>query len=219
MKTKHLGIDASRFKFDEANRTFEGYASEFNSVDSYGDTVLPGAYKETLENRERPVRMRFNHFGPVIGKWLELREDDFGLFAKGQLTEGHSVAEDAYASLKHGAIDGLSIGYRVTDSEPNDHGGEDLKGIELIEISVVEEPADLGARIANIKSDLDAIESLKDMEAYLRDACGIPRSAATALVSRIKAMSQSDSEPEPQQSDSVAGRCGWRMYRALVLKQ
>ena len=224
MKYKHLAIEATDFKFDEEARTFEGYASAFNRVDAYGDTILPGAYEKTLTERERPIRMRWNHFGPVIGKYLEIREDENGLFVKGQLTPGHSVAEDAYASLKHGAVDGLSIGFRVPPggAEKNDEGGYDLNQIDLIEISVVEEPADLGAKIGNVKDFskiVSELETLRDAEACLRDACGLSRSAAKAIVSQVKTLCQRDAGTESDSDDAVAEAVKrWRIQHALRLK-
>lgn len=224
MKYKHLAIEATDFKFDEDSRTFEGYASMFNGVDSYGDTIMPGAYKNTLENRERPIRMRWNHFGPVIGKYLEIREDDHGLFVKGQLTPGHSVAEDAYASLKHGAVDGLSIGYRMKAGkfQENENGGFDIDEIDLVEISVVEEPADLGARIGSVKEFSEIVselETLKDAEACLRDACGLSRSAARAIVSQVKTLCQRDAGAEGRGDDAVSEAINkWRIKHALRLK-
>ena len=224
MRYKHLSFEATDFKFDAEARTFEGYASTFGGVDSYGDTVIAGAFSKTLENRERPIRMRFNHFGPVIGKFTDIREDDVGLKVNGALTPGHSVAEDAFASLKHGAIDGLSIGFRVGEggAVQNTHGGFDLHEIDLVEISVVEEPADLGAKIGDVKDFKEAIkniETLKEAEDCLRDACGLSRSAATALVSQIKTLSQGDPDSEDDQSDSGMSRLNWRMFCALKLNQ
>lgn len=191
-KCQHTGM---QFKFNEESGTFEGYASVFGGVDSYGDTVVAGAYKNTLENRERPVRMRWNHYGDVVGKWLEIYEDEKGLYVKGQLTPGHSKAEDIKALLKHGAIDGLSIGYYIVDAEPNKFGGRNLKEIELVEISIVEEPADLGASITSIKSAIDKAETLADLERSLRDA-GLSKSVATALVSRTKNLVLREAEQE-----------------------
>lgn len=179
MKHKHLQtID---FKFEDSGRVIEGYASKFGNVDSYGDTVFKGAYEETLKDRKRPVRMRWNHFGDIIGKWTVLKEDDIGLYVKGELTKGHSVAENVYSSLKHGAIDGLSIGYYATKSKENETGGEDLHEIELIEISVVEEPADLHATIEGVKNH----RSLKDYERTLRDV-GFSQSQAKRFVSAVR---------------------------------
>lgn len=223
MKRKMIQLDSCRLKFDDEARTIEGYASVFDGVDSYGDTVKRGAYAETLRDRDRPVRMRWNHWGPVIGKWTEIREDEKGLFVRGELTPGHSVAENVYASLKHGAIDGLSIGYIVEigdGAEKNETGGYDLTKIDLIEISVVEEPADLGANISNVKEWTEAIgeiESLKDAENYLREAAGFSRSAATALVARLKTMCQGEPGAETGQGEPDAGRLSWGMFRALKL--
>jgi HK97 family phage prohead protease len=219
MKRKMIQLDSCRLKFDDEARTIEGYASVFEGVDSYGDTVRRGAYEETLRDRERPVRMRWNHWGPVIGKWTEIREDEKGLYVRGELTPGHSVADNVYASLKHGAIDGLSIGYIVEigdGAEKNETGGYDLTKIDLIEISVVEEPADLGANISNVKttaSEIEQIETLKQVERLLMEG-GFSKAVAVALIGRIKSLASGDPEPEKHVGDPMQG-LNWRMFRAL----
>lgn len=187
MKFKQLDLAQVSVKVAEGGTgyEFEGYASTFGNVDSYGDTIVKGAYAETidLEKRSRPVALRWNHYGPVIGKWLEMKEDENGLYVKGSLTPGHSVAEDAAASLKHGAISGLSIGYAVHEDDIEyENSVRVLKKIKLFEISVVEEPADNHARISDIKS----ADSLKDIESILREVGGFSRDQATALVGRVK---------------------------------
>ena len=203
MKRKNLTLAATGLKMTGDGRKFSGYASAFGGVDSYGDTILPGAYKATIGERSRPIAMRWNHYGPVIGKWTKMEEDETGLFVEGELTQGHSVAEDAYALLKHGAVTGLSIGYRAVKEMENDTGGYDLAEIDLIEISVVESPADLAAQVSNVKSDIKEADSLKDYERILRDA-GFTRADATALVSGIKSLHQSDSDTESQTA-AIAG--------------
>jgi len=140
--------------------------------------------------------MRWNHFGPVIGKWTEIREDEHGLYVKGELTPGHSVAQDVQASLKHGAIDGLSIGFYPSKYKEDEEGKRTLQEIDLVEISVVEEPADLNARITNVKAAIEQAETLKEIEEVLKDS-GLSKAAATTLISRVKSLTQSDSEPEP----------------------
>ena len=210
MQYKQMALHDAKIKAigDDGERIIEGYASMFGGVDAHGDRVVRGAYTKTLQDRQRPVRMRWNHFGPVIGKWLKMKEDEYGLKVTGSLTPGHSVAEDAYASLQHGAVDTMSIGYHVVDEKTVD-GVNELREIDLIEISLVEEPADLGAMVTDVKNAMQIIEnigSLKDFEAYLRHGTGLSRSAATALASRVKAICQSDSDiqQEQKQSDSVA---------------
>lgn len=208
MEYKRLDLSATNIKMNDDGRTFEGYASVFGGVDSYGDTIAKGAYEDTLKNRERPIRMRWNHFGPVIGKWVEMKEDDNGLYVKGELTPGHSTAEDVYASLKHGSVDGMSIGYRVVKEEvDNDEGVRILKEIELIEISVVEEPADLGAKVGNVKhidEMLNQCESYKEIESILREAGGFSRTNAALLIKRVKSLTLGEQE-QKKQPDLKAG--------------
>ena len=200
MERKLFSLDQVEVKFyDEKQGTFGGYASVFNGINSYGDTILPGAYKRTLKGRKRPILMRWQHFGPVIGKWTDAREDEKGLWVEGELTPGHSLAADVYASMKHGAVNGLSIGYVPVKANERPDGIRELKEIELVEISIVEEPADNSARVAAIKSVLDEAKSLKEIEDCLRDACGLSRSDATALVSRIKAMTQGEPAAKPNE--------------------
>jgi HK97 family phage prohead protease len=208
MEYKRIQLAEVQVKFGSDNdRTFEGYASVFGGVDSYGDMITAGAYAETLKSRDRPIRMRWNHFGPVIGKWTEIYEDGKGLYVKGSLTPGHSIADDVYASLKHGAIDGMSIGYRVR-KERRDGAIRKLDEIELVEVSVVEEPADLGATVSQVKQMGEVIErceSLKELESILREAGGFSRANATTLVSRIKALSLGD-QGRKNDLSALAGR-------------
>lgn len=204
MEFKTLMLDAVQLKLD-GERTFEGYASTFNGVDAVGDTVLPGAFAQTLQARQRPVAMRWNHFGPVIGKWLSLSEDDHGLRVRGELTPRHSVAEDVYASLRHGSVNGLSIGYRIPAGGSQKEGRvRQLKRVELVEVSVVEEPADLRARVADVKSCLDDVVSLADVEDLLREAAGFSRSEATALVSRVKSLALAGERQGPNEAAVIA---------------
>lgn len=204
MKFKKLDLQKLDLKFVGEGMTFSGYASVFGGVDSYGDTIDPKAYDATLKDRVRPIRMRWNHYGPVIGKWLRMTTDSVGLFVEGELTPGHSTAIDTYASLKHGAIDGLSIGYIAKSAIENPDGTRLLKEIELIEISIVEEPADINATVSNIKSAIEKANSIREIEATLRDSAGLSRLEACAVVSRIKSVIQSDFDNYKKQAQEIA---------------
>ena len=201
MERKLFSLEAAEVKFAaDKPGFFAGYASKFHGIDAHGDTIFPGAYAKTLEGRTRPVQMRWNHCGPVIGKFTTIKEDGVGLYVEGELTPGHSVAEDARASMKHGAVNGLSIGYRPIEAEQKDDGTRLLKQIDLVEISIVETPADAAALIGDVKSAIDGAVSLKEIESLLRDAGGFTRADACALVARIKSLGQSDSAPEKKAS-------------------
>lgn len=197
MEHKELSLAKCEVKMGaEGSLQFSGYASVFDGLDSYGDTIKAGAYKNTITDRERPVQLRWNHFGPVIGKFTEMYEDEKGLFVSGELTKGHSVAEDTAALLRHGAISGLSIGYSVKDSEQQGVTRV-LKDIELFEISIVETPADNNAHIQTVKSATD----LKDVEAILRQK-GFSQKEATAIVAKVKKI-HGEREEEKQKTTEL----------------
>jgi len=204
METKKISFQDLQLKFsDDGTMVFSGYASVFNSVDSYGDTIDPKAYDKTIKDRQRPIRMRWNHYGPVIGKFTLITVDEKGLFVEGQLTPGHSVAEDVYALLKHGAIDGMSIGYIPKKIKQISEDRRLLEEIELVEISLVEEPADLGAKVNDVKSALDACKSLKEIETLLREAGGFSRADATSLVARVKSIAHGERDAEEKAKEAV----------------
>lgn len=175
-------------------RGFEGYASVWGSVDSYGDTVAQGAFKKTLDERGMP-KMYFGHRSDMlpIGKWTKAVEDEKGLFVRGELTPGRAFADEVYASLKHGTVGGLSIGFFDRGSEDLEGGGRLLKQVELVEVSVVNEPAEKLARITSVKSAIAAFETLRDCEVFLRDA-GLSRSEAKAFVSRFSGLARREAE-------------------------
>ncbi len=190
-----------KFRAGES-RVFEGYASAFNSNDSDGDTILPGAFGDTIKQRT-PAMFLEHERHLTIGKWLSLSENKTGLKVKGELTPGHSVADNAYASIKHGAITGLSIGFRIPPggAAPKNEddpffGGRVINKVDLFEISVVSMPAEDRARITGAKAEIETIQSLKDAELYLRDAGRFSRSTATAFVSQLKAMCRRDADAE-----------------------
>lgn len=196
MKTKTLDLDSCGLKFaDGKEGILEGYLSVFGKVDSYGDTIFPGAYEKTLSEQKHTMPMLLNHdsMGVPVGVWKEMAEDDHGLRVIGEFTKGNSIAQNVFASVKHGAMSGLSIGYKAEKFEENDHGGVDLHEIKLREGSVVTFPADDHARIDVVKFDeaFEVIETIKDFEYALRDV-GCTQKMAKTLVSQFKEVCQRD---------------------------
>ena len=189
---KSLPLSDAGLKLDAERGTFAGYASVFGGVDSYGDTILRGAYESTLRGNGKP-KMFFNHdsFALPSGKYLSAREDEKGLYVEGELTAGNPQAEAVRAALKHGTVDGLSIGYYLKKGDFDEtEGGRVIRRVHrLVEVSVVTFPADEAARVdlASVKAeDLDEVETIKDFERLLRDAAGMSNGLAKAIVARAK---------------------------------
>lgn len=190
---KSLSLSECDIKMDGDTGKFAGYASVFGGVDSYGDTILKGAFETTLKRDGKP-KMFYGHQafdGLPIGKWTVAKEDDHGLYVEGEITPGMSLAGDVRAALKHGTLDGLSIGgyLKAGDFEMLDDGKRVIKKwSRLIEISVVAFPADSSARVdlSSVKSEIEQIGSIQEFERFLRDAGGFSREAAKTILSRAK---------------------------------
>lgn len=168
-----------------------GYASKFNGVDSYDDTIEPHAYDNFIKTGKLP-KMFFNHktFELPIGIWTKLEVDDIGLKVEGQINLNVDAGKQIYEAIKFGSIDGMSINFRMgEDDYYYDHKLiRHITNIEdLREISIVNFPADNGARMVNFKSAFDSatIETITDFEHRLRDA-GLSKNDAMALISQAK---------------------------------
>lgn len=188
---KTLSLSESEVKFDSNKATFSGYASVFGGIDSYRDTIQQGAFKTAIGSGKMP-KMFENHkaWELPIGKWVSMAEDSKGLLVVGEFTPNHAKADMVRASMLHGTLDGLSIGFRMSKDDYDEKDGiRTIKNIsELIEISAVTFPADDAARVDlnTVKSELDTITTINDLEAFLREAGGFSKGLAVAVVARTK---------------------------------
>jgi HK97 family phage prohead protease len=146
--------------------TFEGYAATFGNVDNGGDKVLPGAFVESLAEARRTGRkikmLREHDPREPIGVWEDMAEDARGLWGKGRLIMDVPKARETHVLLKAGALDGLSIGYRTKESEP-DGPVRLLKKVDLWEVSIVTFPMNDRSKVTAVKADgaEDIIEKLR----------------------------------------------------------
>jgi HK97 family phage prohead protease len=152
IKTKEFPF--TLVKMDETEEgTFTGYASVFDMVDSYGDSVAKGAFRKTLRENEF-FPMLWSHLvnepiGTISGK-----EDKTGLAVKGKLNLEVQRAKEIRSLMKQGAIKGLSIGYQTQKEDVDrENGTRILKEIKLWEISPVVFQACPGAFVDGVKSD------------------------------------------------------------------
>lgn len=188
MDMQYKSISDVQFKTEgksDGKMRFEGYLSVFGNVDSYGDIVEKGAFKKSIERTVksgRAVPVLENHGGwkttasdtTPIGYFEELTEDDYGLYVKGVLFNT-ARGKDMYTILKEspkGAM-GMSIGYRViksrmaTREEQAESGAyQYLEEVELHEGSIVTFPANMEARVEEVKS---GVMALREFERALKD--------------------------------------------------
>jgi len=139
-----------------ADGVFEAYASLFGVADLGKDMVVPGAFAASLARRgPRGVRMLWQHDpAQPIGRWLSLTEDARGLRVRGKLNLAVERAREIHALMKEGAVDGLSIGFRVERARHDRATGfRRLERLDLWEISVVTFPMLPDARVSGVKRD------------------------------------------------------------------
>lgn len=182
---------------------FEGFGSVFGNVDSYKEIVAPGAFTESLAQwkaaGQLPPVLWQHRSGEPIGTYLSMEEQPIGLHVKGQLlVKDVQRAKEARALMAAKAVNGLSIGFVTReDSYDKATGIRTLKKVDLWEVSVVTFPANPAAQITSVKSAIDAIETVRDAEAFLRDVGRLSNAQAAAFISRFKSLSgQRDSGDE-----------------------
>ena len=137
-----------------ADGTFTGHASLFGIEDLAHDVVEPGAFRATLARRGvAGVKMLWHHDpAEPIGRWLDIREDERGLFVRGRILADVARGREALALMRAGVLDGLSIGFRtVKGRRDRATGVRRLAEIDLWEISLVTFPMQPRARIASVE--------------------------------------------------------------------
>lgn len=136
--------------------TLEGYAAVFNNdtlIDSWEGTfnerIAPGAFTKTLQDRGDKIKVLFNHgFDPSIGdkplgKPRAMEERSRGLWVEVPLDDT-SYNRDLVASLRSGALDGMSFRFSVVREEIDDSADiplRTLREVKLYEFGPVTFPA------------------------------------------------------------------------------
>ena len=189
---------------------FSGYGSTFGNVDRVGDIVERGAFERTLETHKKngtmPAMLIHHDMTRPIGRWIDMKEDEHGLSVEGKLTTGVRDADEAYALLKDGAINSMSIGYKVI-REDYDHrtGINHLHEVELHELSLVTIPANAAAIVGAVK-DAEGNPNIRELEAVLREAGLSRREAKACLAEGFKALrpAEPDMDVPPVDSEVLA---------------
>ncbi len=183
MTTATLNTKSLELKSLDDTGVFVGYCSVFGNEDQVGDIVRKGAYAKTLAERgPKGVKMLFDH-NPAepIGVWKNLVEDDYGLLGEGQLLLGVQKGREVYELMKAGALDGLSIGYRVT-KQSQDRANPHIRfldEIDLREVSAVMFPCNEDSVITSVKA---VMPTEREFQRLLQREAGLSRSEAAHVL-------------------------------------
>ena len=205
----YIPITEVKLEGNDEGYTFTGYGAVFGNTDSYNDVIVEGAFTNFLDgvksgSYDMPKLLYGHNLNSIpIGKIIGLEQDTYGLKMTAQLTKGMSTAEDVRASIKHGTIDGLSIGYKAEDYEIKEDKRY-LKDILLGEISVVNYPANDKSLIDvnSIKSAINEVETIKDLEKLFKSEFNCSNEVAKTLISKSKAVLQKEQDKEKAEAAS-----------------
>jgi hypothetical protein len=119
-----------------------------------------------------------------------MKEDDNGLFVKGELVDT-ALGRDVRTLLEKKAVRGLSIGYRPKQNGVgyDKDGNRLLKSVELIEVSVVSMAMNPLARVQGMKAarlseDFEYVPTAREVEQHFRKM-GYSKSVARLLIARM----------------------------------
>jgi len=165
-ESKNIDIELK----DESGQV-EAVFSLFNSLDSDGDIVMPGAVKSGFKNDQVP--MVWSHkWDMPIGKGTITQDDSKAVF-KGEFFMDTESGKEAYNLVKNmGDMQQWSFGYKVNDSEFDkfkDNTGKTtnaryLKDLTVYEVSPVLVGANQDTYTLAIKSNTELLKEIADVK-------------------------------------------------------
>ena len=106
---------------DAATGVLAGHASHFWVVDSYGETVAPGAFATSIRERGPDgadrILLRYEH-AATVGKATKIAEDDAGLAVEAMVSDDGRDGTALRRHLADGIPYGLSIGFYRKQTRP-----------------------------------------------------------------------------------------------------
>ena len=144
------------------NGSISGYFSTFHHDhgDAYGDVILNTAFDRSIAERKKtghPFPLLYNHdFDQIIGMVTDIRKDDYGCLFTAKFFP-IARAQEIREMVKAGVLWQFSFAYTVLDQGKVRAGDgtmvNELRELDLYEISVVGGPANDRATITDIKRD------------------------------------------------------------------
>jgi HK97 family phage prohead protease len=147
-----------------AEGEYRALVSVFGNRDSYGDVVLPGAFKETLAEWKAsgdPIPIYWSHqmHDPMmnLGHVIDAKETSAGLEVHGKLDLENPKAAQVYKLFKGRRVTQQSFSYDVLDGgwSAEDEDAYELRALKLYEVG----PTPIGA---NQETDLLAVKAFTE---------------------------------------------------------
>jgi phage shock protein A len=159
-------------KVDKEKRTVSGFAT-LDNIDRHGDVVTAEASEKAFQRFRGNLREM--HQPIAIGKVLSFHPEEFfdkesgktykGIYVQSYVSKG---AQDTWEKVLDGTLTGFSIGGNIVQSafEPGDEKeNRVIKEYDLMELSLVDTPANPLANIFSIQKNADGNTIVKGMAA------------------------------------------------------
>lgn len=168
-----------RLKSDAESGKISGYFSTYDRIpDSYGDVVAKGAFTDTIKAREEsghPFPLCWNHdLDQIIGKVDSIEDTEKGPLMTASFFDT-PLAQEKRAIVQSGVVFQFSFAYSVEDAKQvtleDGTKANELRKLDLYEVSVVPIPANPRAEVTDIKADeVEAKEVEPDVKAGKRNS-------------------------------------------------
>ena len=197
---EHKYKDFTLIKSADDTGTISGYFSTYDRIpDSYGDVIAKGAFTETIQKRKEsghPFPLCWNHdLNQIVGSIdpEDIIDDDHGPHMDASFFNG-PLAQEKREIVKSGVVYQFSFAYEILDAGPvtleDGTKANELRKLELFEVSIVPVPANPRAEVTDIKAGRR--NSQKDADAI--------REAITLLQGVLGELE--DIEEDPKDSDA-----------------
>ena len=184
--------------------TVRAYASTFDRIpDAVGDIVAPGAFEKTLaawRESGKPIPLLWGHDtdDPFsnIGAATDYGTDERGLWFDAAFDAENEKAQYVRKLVKEGRVFQCSFAYAVNDSAPVtlDDGRKvnELRELDLFEISIVQIPANQNATIEEVKSAEEKEETVNKNNVIVASAIVAGENTATIKAGRRNSAKDTD---------------------------
>ena len=171
----HTQQMTAEVKADAANGSITGYAATWiRTPDSYGDVIAKGAFAESIErikSEGKAIPLLWNHdsydLKSFIGTVTDLEEDEHGLKFTATF-DGTERAQRARELASDGRLCKFSFAYGIQDQgtvtlEDGTEANE-LRKLDLFEVSLVMYPANPDTSVVEVKSSTVRVADAREVD-------------------------------------------------------
>jgi hypothetical protein len=182
-----------------SERKIIGHAAMFGNIDRVNDTIKSGAFKKTIRERGKSVKVFYNHNTP-IGRPVVMQEDDKGLYTE-SIISATAKGDEVLQLAADGVITDMSIAYEAIDFAYDAKSGiRTLKELKLFEFGPVDFGANEAAVITGVKSFADRLALGQPIDVkHLAQV----RTELKALLDAIESATGEPGKPTPPSEPSI----------------